>query len=102
MSWLRGGELVDHVWAEVRRAREPVAAPDADLDLNELIRGGVVRDLAADHHRWPPSSSQLLPGAEVADAVLQIERLVFKDLVADTIRELADVGLRLPRRKLVF
>ncbi|EEC68481.1 hypothetical protein OsI_36732 [Oryza sativa Indica Group] len=102
VSWLRGGELVDHVWAEVRRAREPVAAPDADLDLNELIRGGVVRDLAADHHRWPPSSSQLLPGAEVADAVLQIERLVFKDLVADTIRELADVGLRLPRRKLVF
>uniref|UniRef100_A0A0E0MGP4 DUF4378 domain-containing protein n=1 Tax=Oryza punctata TaxID=4537 RepID=A0A0E0MGP4_ORYPU len=100
VSWLRGGELVDHVWSEVRRAREPVASADADLDLNELIRGGVVRDLATDHHRWTPSSQQ--PGAEVGDAVLQIERLVFKDLVADTIRELADVEPRLPRRKLVF
>ncbi|KAF0896876.1 hypothetical protein E2562_029566 [Oryza meyeriana var. granulata] len=99
VAWLRGGELVDHVWAEVKRCREPVAPPDADLDLNELIRGGVVRDLAADHVRWPP---QRLPGAEVGDAVLQIERLVFKDLVADTIRELADVDRRLPRRKLVF
>ncbi|XP_040384815.1 serine/arginine repetitive matrix protein 1 isoform X2 [Oryza brachyantha] len=99
VAWRRGGELVAHVWAEVKRCRDPVAPPESDLDLNELIRGGVVRDLAADHHRWPP---QRLPGAEVADAVLHIERLVFKDLVADTIRELADVDRRLPRRKLVF
>ncbi|KAG8090620.1 hypothetical protein GUJ93_ZPchr0011g28847 [Zizania palustris] len=98
VAWLRGGELLDHVWSELKRAREPVAPPDADLDLNDLTRGAILRDLACDH-RWPP---QQLPGPEVADAALQIERLVFKDLVADTIRELADVDRRLPRRKLVF
>jgi hypothetical protein len=93
VSWLRGEELLRHVWSEVQRAREPVA-PAAD-DLNDLTCGVILRDLAADR-RWSPS-------AEAAEAVLQIERLLFKDLVADTIRELADVDrLRLPRRKLVF
>ncbi|XP_051181080.1 uncharacterized protein [Lolium perenne] len=93
VAWLRGEELLRHVWAEVQRAREPVA-PAAD-DLNDLTCGVILRDLAADR-RWSPS-------AEAAETVLQIERLLFKDLVADTIRELADVDrLRLPRRKLVF
>uniref|UniRef100_A0ACD5WUC5 Uncharacterized protein n=1 Tax=Avena sativa TaxID=4498 RepID=A0ACD5WUC5_AVESA len=93
VAWLRGEELLQHVWAEVQRAREPVA-PAAD-DLNDLTCGVILRDLAADR-RWSPS-------AEAAEVMLQIERLLFKDLVADTIRELADVDrLRLPRRKLVF
>ncbi|KAG8090229.1 hypothetical protein GUJ93_ZPchr0011g28784 [Zizania palustris] len=99
VAWLRGGKLLDHVWSEVKRAREPVAPPDAEgVDLDDLTRGVILRDLAGDH-RWPP---QRLPGADVAYAALQLERLVFKDLVADTIRELADVDRRLPRRKLVF
>uniref|UniRef100_A0A0D9XTN2 DUF4378 domain-containing protein n=1 Tax=Leersia perrieri TaxID=77586 RepID=A0A0D9XTN2_9ORYZ len=103
VTWLRGAELVDHVWAEVSRLREPIATPDSGLvDLNELVRGGVVRDLATDDGRWPVAQQRRVAGPEVADAVLQIERLVFKDLVADTIRELADVDPRLPRRKLVF
>ncbi|XP_062181917.1 uncharacterized protein LOC133886200 isoform X2 [Phragmites australis] len=96
-AWLRGGELVDHVWAEVRRVREPVAWAG---DLNDVTCNAIQRDLAADG-RWAPPQ-QRPPGAEVADAVLQIERLVFKDLVADTIRELADADRLLPRRKLVF
>ncbi|KAL6654020.1 hypothetical protein ACP70R_007485 [Stipagrostis hirtigluma subsp. patula] len=96
-AWLRGGELVAHVWAEVRRAREPVAAAE---DLNDITCGAIQRDLA-DDRLWAPQQQQR-PGPEVADAVLQIERLVFKDLVADTIRELADVDRLLPRRKLVF
>lgn len=93
VAWLRGAELVKHVWAEVQRAMEPPAPAE---DLNDLTRGAILRDLAAPDRRWTPA-------AEAADAVLQIERLLFKDLVADTIRELADVDrLRLPRRKLVF
>ncbi|KAL6841637.1 hypothetical protein ACP4OV_028576 [Aristida adscensionis] len=97
---LRGAELVGHVWAEVRRAREPaVAAAAWAEDLNDLTCGAIQRDLA-DDRRWAPQLQR--PGPEVADAVLQIERLVFKDLVADTIRELADADRLLPRRKLVF
>ncbi|XP_062196935.1 uncharacterized protein LOC133899916 [Phragmites australis] len=95
-AWLHGAELVDHVWAEVRRAREPVAPAE---DLNDITCNAIWRDLSADD-RWAPRLQR--PGAEVADAVLQIERLVFKDLVADTIRELADADRLLPRRKLVF
>ncbi|CAL4983791.1 unnamed protein product [Urochloa decumbens] len=107
-AWLRGAELVDHVWAEVRRAGEPVAA-DAEAagveaeDLNGVTCSAIRRDMAADEGPWAPKQQKrMVCGEEAAEAVLQIERLVFKDLVADTIRELADVGWSLPRRKLVF
>jgi hypothetical protein len=108
-AWLRGAELVDHVWAEVRRAGEsPVAREEAseEEDLYDVTCSAIRRDLAApDGGRWAPAQQQgrrvvCLP--EAAEAVLQIERLVFRDLVADTIRELADADRRLPRRKLVF
>ncbi|CAO2142182.1 unnamed protein product [Urochloa humidicola] len=104
---LCGAELVDHVWAEVRRAGEPVAAA-ADAagdveDLNAVTCGAIRRDMAADEGPWAPKQQgRVVCGAEAAEAVLQVERLVFKDLVADTIRELADAGWALPRRKLVF
>ncbi|KAK3120222.1 hypothetical protein QOZ80_9AG0683910 [Eleusine coracana subsp. coracana] len=108
-AWLCGAELVGHVWAEVRRAREPVSAPaaeDAELDLNDVTCGAIRRDLMGTDGAWASSTLQQQPrrlGPEVADAVLQVERLVFKDLVADTIRELADAdSLVPPRRKLVF
>ncbi|XP_037468600.1 serine/arginine repetitive matrix protein 1-like [Triticum dicoccoides] len=94
VAWLRGEELLRYVWAEVQRAMEP-AGPAAGDDLNDQTSGAILRDLAADR-RWSPS-------AEAADTVLQIERLLFKDLVADAICELAEADrLRLPRRKLVF
>lgn len=94
VAWLRGEELLRYVWAEVQRALEP-AGPAAGDDLNDQTTGAILRDLAADR-RWSPS-------AEAAEAVLQIERLLFKDLVADAIGELAEADrLRLPRRKLVF
>jgi len=104
---LRGAELVAHVWAEVRRAGEPVVARAAgeDADLNDVTCSAIRRDLAADScGPWGSlqQGQRQRHGAEVADAVLQIERLVFKDLVADTIRELADADRPLPRRKLVF
>ncbi|KAM3213857.1 hypothetical protein ACQJBY_066346 [Aegilops geniculata] len=92
VAWLRGEELLRHVWAEVQRAMQPAAVAD---DLNDQTSEAILRDLAADR-RWSPS-------AEAADTVLQIERLLFKDLVADAICELAEADrLRLPRRKLVF
>ncbi|XP_066338300.1 uncharacterized protein [Miscanthus floridulus] len=106
-AWLRGAELVAHAWAEVRRAGEPVVARAAgeDADLNDVTCSAIRRDLAADScGPWGSlqQGQRQRHGAEVADAVLQIERLVFKDLVADTIRELADADRPLPRRKLVF
>jgi hypothetical protein len=91
-SWLRGGELLYHVWGDVRRAREPVSAEG----LNDVTCSKVRRDLHRDPRR---------PGPEVADAVLHIERLLFKfkDLVADSIRELADADrLLMLRRRLFF
>ncbi|VAI79780.1 unnamed protein product [Triticum turgidum subsp. durum] len=94
VAWLRGEELLRHVWAEVQRAMEPAGQAAGD-DLNDQTSEAILRDLAADR-RWSPS-------AEAADAVLQIERLLFKDLVADAICELAEADrLRLPRRKLAF
>jgi hypothetical protein len=99
-AWLRGGELVAHVWAEVR---EPVAAAAAEQE-EDVTCGLIRRDLVAADGAWASTLQPQArrPGAEAADAVLQVERLVFKDLVADTIRELADADRLVPRRRLVF
>ncbi|CAN6363257.1 unnamed protein product [Urochloa humidicola] len=109
-AWLGGAELVGHVWAEVRRAGEPVSlgpeeAGEEAEDLIGVTCGAIRRDLAADGGPWAPrqqGQKRVVCGDEAAEAVVQIERLVFKDLVADTIRELADADWPLPRRKLVF
>ncbi|XP_025828132.1 serine/arginine repetitive matrix protein 1 isoform X2 [Panicum hallii] len=105
-AWLRGAELVDYVWAEVRRAAEPAprlpAGEEEAEDLNAVTCSAIRRDMAADEGRWAATQRRVVSGAEAAEAVLQIERMVFRDLVADTIRELADADRPLPRRKLVF
>ncbi|RRT70148.1 hypothetical protein B296_00018967 [Ensete ventricosum] len=90
-----GEEALPRVWAEFRRVREQVAADDHE--------GAVRKDIAAGR-----ADGWAQPAAEMSDAVLHIERLIFKDLVAETIRDLADAGGAaerrplLPRRKLVF
>uniref|UniRef100_A0A6V7QTH8 DUF3741 domain-containing protein n=1 Tax=Ananas comosus var. bracteatus TaxID=296719 RepID=A0A6V7QTH8_ANACO len=76
------------------------AGPRADPcdDLLDVTCGAFARDVAEDLG-WAH------PSAELSDAVLQIERQIFKDLVADTITVLADLAADprpFPRRKLVF
>jgi hypothetical protein len=99
-AWLRGGELVAHVWAEVGETLSAAAAAEQEDVTCSLIR----QDLVAADGAWASTLQPQArrPGTEVADAVLQVERLVFKDLVADTIRELADADRLMPRRRLVF
>ncbi|CAL9149327.1 unnamed protein product [Musa hybrid cultivar] len=92
-------EALTKVWAEFRRVRVQEAADDHE----GAACGAVRKDIAAGR-----ADGWAQPAAEMSDAVLHIERLIFKDLVAETIRDLADAGCAaerrplLPRRKLVF
>ncbi|URD99270.1 hypothetical protein MUK42_18147 [Musa troglodytarum] len=73
--------LLPEVWAELQWIREQAPADD----LNDATCWAVRRDLVRESlDGWAR------PAAEVADAVIHIERQIFKDLVADTIRHLAD------------
>lgn len=90
-------DLLRHVWSELRRIGEPEAA-DAD---DEEVGGAMRKDINGGRpDGWVRAS------AEMSDAVVHIERLIFKDLVAETIRDLtsatADARRLLPRRKLHF
>ncbi|KAF3338160.1 protein LONGIFOLIA 1 [Carex littledalei] len=91
--------LKQHVWSELQKIREPAVNFGELVDLNDATCRAIEKDFSIDH-RWNK------PSTEISDAVLQIERLVFKDLVADTIKELVDVcptdHYTVPRRKLVF
>ncbi|RWW57297.1 hypothetical protein BHE74_00035923 [Ensete ventricosum] len=82
--------LLTEVWSELRQAREQVSA----ADLYDVTSWAVGRDLAAEN-----LESWARPAAEVADAVIQIERQIFKDLVSGAISDLADAK---PRHKAVF
>ncbi|KAJ8497923.1 hypothetical protein OPV22_008475 [Ensete ventricosum] len=92
-----GEEVVRQVWTEVRRIREQMAADDQDGAACAAVR----KDMTARH-----AEGWSLPAVEISDAVLLIERLIFKDLVVETIRALADAGNEsrplLSRRKLLF
>lgn len=94
-----GTQRIREVWAEVRRSG--VGVPAAQ-DTNTAVCGAIQKDMACGDHGWGDAS------AEMSDAVLHIERLVFKDLIVEMIRDLADLAgnnkIRnpLPRRKLLF
>lgn len=97
-------------WTKLKRLLDPVSADD----LCELVCGVLKKDLTsccneAQQQGWSHRSM------EMSDAVLDIERLIFKDLVADTIRDLATNSRRstttsitksnttaVSRRKLLF
>lgn len=91
-----GVHSIKDIWTEFEMMREPETVDN----LLELINRVLKRDLVG-NNGW---SEQTL---EVSDAVLYIERLIFKDLVSDIIRDLADVSRKTmtffaPRRKLFF
>ncbi|XP_042518300.1 protein LONGIFOLIA 2-like [Macadamia integrifolia] len=97
MNWVTGKAGLRQIWSEFKRVREREPAED----LFETICGVLRKDMAGDSIKgWGDSQ------VEISDAVLDIERLIFKDLVAETIRDLASFAGKnrapAPRRKLVF
>ncbi|KAF9686910.1 hypothetical protein SADUNF_Sadunf02G0039000 [Salix dunnii] len=104
ISWTNpasGPISLQQIWLEFQRIRER----DASDDLFEVICGVLRKDLAGDTiNGWGDCP------IDMSEAVLDIERLIFKDLIGETIRDLAAFGRKgkcnqvvpLPRRKLVF
>ncbi|KAF2325273.1 hypothetical protein GH714_025995 [Hevea brasiliensis] len=94
-----GGETsLQQIWSEFQRIRER----DASDDLLEVICGLLKKDLAGDSI----SGWGYCP-IEMSETVLYIERQIFKDLIGETIRDLAAFTGKcnqapLMRRKLVF
>lgn len=69
------------IWSEFQRIRE---RDTAEEDLFDVICGVLRKDLAGDGvSGWGDCP------VEMSEAVLDIERLIFKDLVGETIRDLA-------------
>lgn len=87
--------LPRQIWSELQRIQEPT---DQSPDLFGIVCGVLKKDLAADG--WGDLS------VKMSDAVLDIERLIFKDLIGESIRDLAEFAgnsrFLAPRRKLVF
>lgn len=91
---------VKKIWSEFQKIRERDSADD---DLFEIICGVLKKDLAGDAvNGWGECP------VELSEAVLDLERLIFKDLIGETIRDLATFAASkstvsmAPRRKLVF
>lgn len=87
------------IWSEFQRIRE---IGDASEDLFEVICGVLRKDFMVDG-----SSGWVDRPIEISEAVLDVERLIFKDLIGETIRDLAAFSgncdnLAAPRRRLVF
>ncbi|KAF3326298.1 protein LONGIFOLIA 1-like protein [Carex littledalei] len=95
--WTQYSQMPDTgiVWQQIQQMREPIIISN---EVADVTSSAVSKDMATDDS-WAYQS------AELSEAVLQIERMIFKDVVADTIHELADVAAvsyHLPRRKLIF
>ncbi|CAA0828061.1 Unknown protein [Striga hermonthica] len=95
--WKATKPSVTNVWSELERIR----AREEDCegrDLFETVCGVLRKDMALARDGldgWDECH------VEISESILDIERLVFKDLITETIRELAKSNV-LPRRKLVF
>uniref|UniRef100_A0A5B7A358 Putative Serine/arginine repetitive matrix protein 2 isoform 2 n=1 Tax=Davidia involucrata TaxID=16924 RepID=A0A5B7A358_DAVIN len=92
-----GKPLLQQIWSEFQKIRER----DTAEDLFEVVCGVLRKDLAGDTiNGWGDCP------VEMSEMVLDIERLIFKDLVGETIRDLAAFAgksmVYAPRRKLVF
>ncbi|XP_047975662.1 protein LONGIFOLIA 1 [Salvia hispanica] len=99
-TWGQHWPPLDKVWSEFQRVRER----DAAQDMFDTICGVLKKDLARDGiSGWEDCP------LEMSEMILDIERLVFKDLIGEAIRDLAALESRnkamlpsLPRRKLIF
>ncbi|KAF5930447.1 hypothetical protein HYC85_031320 [Camellia sinensis] len=86
------------IWSEFQRIRER----DNAEELCDIICSVLRKDLAGDGiNGWGDCP------VEMSEAVLDIERLIFKDLIGETIRDLAAFAgnnnvVSAPRRRLVF
>uniref|UniRef100_A0A803LFK5 DUF4378 domain-containing protein n=1 Tax=Chenopodium quinoa TaxID=63459 RepID=A0A803LFK5_CHEQI len=93
-----GRSALEQIWSEFQKNREQGPSED----LFEVICGVLKKDLAEDSvNGWADSP------VEMSEAVLDIERMIFKDLIGETIRDLAtfagkSMELQAPCRKLVF
>lgn len=87
--------LPRQIWSELQRIQEP---DDQSTDLFGMVCGVLKKDLAGDG--WGDLR------VEMSEAVLDIERLIFKDLIGESIRDLAESAgnsrFLAPRRKIVF
>ncbi|KAK2987119.1 hypothetical protein RJ640_019679 [Escallonia rubra] len=89
--------LLRLIWSEFQKIRER----DTAVELFEIVCGVLKKDLAGDAaNGWGDCP------VETSEAVLDIERLIYKDLVGETIRDLVEFagksGVSAPRRKLIF
>ncbi|KAK8688510.1 hypothetical protein V6N13_087273 [Hibiscus sabdariffa] len=94
-----GVTSLQRIWFEFQKIRER----DSSDDLLEVICGVLRKDLADDAvNGWEGCP------IEMSETVLDIERLIFRDLIGETIRDLAALAgesnnnIPAPRRKLVF
>ncbi|KAL9243038.1 hypothetical protein vseg_016977 [Gypsophila vaccaria] len=91
--------MSDQIWSEFQKIREQGPSED----LLEVICGVLKKDMAEDS-----TTGWVGFPMEMSEAVLDIERSIFKDLIGEIIRDLASVAeknmrlLQAPRRKLVF
>lgn len=89
---------LDGVWSEFQRIQEHDMAEDLFNTICSILKKDLARDEITGWGVYPE---------EISEAILDIERQIFKDLISDTIRDLAALASRntssiMPRRKLVF
>ncbi|KAK8718007.1 hypothetical protein V6N13_045257 [Hibiscus sabdariffa] len=93
-----GQTSLQQIWSEFRKIRER----ESSDDLFEVICGVLRKDLAGDAiNGWGDHP------VEMSESVLDIERLIFKDLIVETIQDLAAFSgknnkISALRRKLAF
>lgn len=96
-TWQISQPSPQQIWLEIQKICEHQSLDD----LFEVICGVLKKDLAKD-----ATSGWGDYPVETSEAVLDIERLIFKDLVGESIRDLAELAAKrrylAPRRKLVF
>ncbi|CAA7030436.1 unnamed protein product [Microthlaspi erraticum] len=99
--WRMVGEADENkmevIWSEFQKMRKKRSSAEEEEDLVGYVCGVLGRDLSED--RWRECQ------VDMSDAVLDIERLVFKDLIGETISHLAALNRSHShslRRRLLF